>query len=136
MAVNALVTKTSANTADICLSEWTLEKVQGRIDRACDGSSQGAGMVNIWMDMAHSRILTLLKSFLGDMEAPADWFHQEKQCAGDFLAYVHGGTRENQRDQPGYVNDLNEKLQRMVLDRPSEFDFEPPYAKAAKWKGA
>ena len=67
------------------------------------------------------------------MEAPADWF-QEKQCAGDFVAYVHGGTREDPREQPGYVIVLTKKLERMVLDRPIEFYFQPPYNNDETWK--
>ena len=44
------------------------------------------------------------------------------------------GTREDPREQPGYVIVLTKKLERMVLDRPIEFYFQPPYDIAETWK--
>ena len=134
MAVAAKIKKKRVTSGLIVQDLWTLWKVQGHIDRAYAGSREDAGMVKIWMDMSFSRILTLLKSFLGHIEAPADWFHQEKQCAGDYVEYVHGGTREDPRKQPGYLIVLSTKLERMVLDRPMEFYFQPPYNNAETWK--
>ena len=75
MAVARQMKSRIVTSADIVQDLWTLEKVQGHIDRAYAGSEEDGRMVKTWIDMSHSRILTLLKSFLGHIEAPAEWFH-------------------------------------------------------------